>query len=203
MFGLLRYIYDLPYYSGSSCDDDERWNSLVPHAELYVVAEKYQIQGIQCEICSRLRNRIENSLADGEFPNVDDFIQALRKVVTQASDGNLLRRLMVRICVMNLRELQLVPAFISLLQESGRLGADIIGHQDLECGLLGSWMCTKGCDDEYVPWCSECHKSFDVQSAWSNRHEERWWCRRCESERIPICSTCDEKVEWVERGIMR
>ena len=117
MFGLLRYIYDLPYHSGSSYDDDKRWDSLVPHAELFLAAEKYQIKGIQSEICSRLQNRIENSLAEnGEFPKVDDSVQALRKVVTQASDDNILRKVMVRICVMNLRELQVVPAFISLLQ---------------------------------------------------------------------------------------
>jgi Arc/MetJ-type ribon-helix-helix transcriptional regulator len=146
VFGLLRYIYDLPYYSGSSYDDDERWNSLVPHAELFVAAEKYQVLGLQCEICSRLHNRIENWLAEGEFPNVDDFIRALRKIVTQASDDNRLRRLMVRTCAANLSELQDVTEFLSLLKEFGSLGAE---SSDTRILSVGWWVL--GCAQRNVP----------------------------------------------------
>jgi hypothetical protein len=198
VFGLLRYIYDLPYYSGSSYDDDERWNNLVPHAELFVAAEKYQVLGLQCEICSRLHNRIENWLAEGELPNVDDFVRALRKVVAQASDDNRLRGLMVRTCATNLRELQDVTEFLSLLKEFGSLGADIIGHKDLERGLVGAWMCTKDCTEDGPPVCSTCGKYFPVERAWASRHQDLWWCSHCDNIKRPVCSECDVTVEWTE-----
>lgn len=194
----------MPYYSGSNYDNDKRWANIVPHAELYVAAEKYQVQGLRYEIRSRMQNRMENSLAEGEFPNVDDFVQALRKVVTQASDDNLLRRLMVRTCAMNLRELQEVTAFISLLKEFGSLGADIIGHKDLECGLRGAWMCSKECTEDDTPVCSTCGKYFTVERAWANRHNELWWCTHCDDYKRPVCSECDVTFEWTEgRDLLR
>ena len=54
MVALLRYIYGLPYYEGFG---DQR-GQLQPHAEAYVVAEKYQVQGLKFVISTNLRHMI-------------------------------------------------------------------------------------------------------------------------------------------------
>lgn len=203
MVGLLRHLYDLCYGASSQLDDEKRWDSLMPHAEVFVVAEKYQMECLQNEVCSNMRTRLEYSFQNGQFSNLDDFLQALRNIVSHTSDNSYARRLMVRTCVMHLRELQYVPAFISLLQEFGHLGADIIGHEDLECGIPGAWMCSKGCPDDDPPWCSACSRPFDVDHAWASRHSESWYCDHCEERKRPICKICDETFEWMEGRMMR
>jgi hypothetical protein len=204
MLGLLRHLYDLPYNASSKPDDDKRWDSLVSHAEVFVVAEKYQMQSLQDEICGRMGFWIDCAITEGRFSKVDDFVKALREIVSRTSDNNRARSLMVRICAMNLRELQEVKAFISLLKEFGSLGADIIGHEDLECGLARAWMCAKDCLEDDTPVCSACENYFSVERAWASRHNELWWCCHCSEEKEPICRNCNVKVEWTEgRGMLR
>jgi len=199
MVGLLRHLYDLPYNDSSKLDDNERWDSLVPHAEVFVVAEKYQMACLQNEVCSNMSTRIDENLQMGQFPNnMNDFLRALRKIAFHTSDNSSARRLMVHICVMHLRKLQQEPDFISLLQECGRLGADIIGHNDLECGISGAWICSKGCPDDDPPSCSTCARPFEVDQVWGSRHSELWWCDHCEEGKRPICKICDETFEWTE-----
>ena len=201
MFGLLRHLYDSAYDSSSRYYDDKRWNVLVTHAEVFVVAEKYQMQCLQNEVCCNMERIIRGSITHDQFSDINDFVQATRKIVAHTSDNNRARRLMVRTCVMNLRELHQVPSFVLLLQEFGRLGADIISHGDLECGLLGSWLCSKTCDNKQAPVCSECGMPFSVECVWADRHEESWYCSHCEDEMVPVCPKCDEPVEWIERSI--
>lgn len=204
MLGLLRHLYDLPYNTSPQTDDGKRWDSLVPHAEMFVVAEKYQMESLQNEICGNMGLRLDCNIHEGQFSDVDDFVKALREIISHTSDNNRARTLMVRTCVMNLRELQDVSAFISLLREFGSLGADIIGHEDLECGLAGAWMCDKDCGEDDTPVCSTCGKYFSVERAWASRHNELWWCYHCCEEKGPVCRNCNVKVEWTEgRGMLR
>lgn len=141
MVALLRYIYGLPYYE---CFGDQR-GQLQPHAEAYVVAEKYQLQGLKFVISTNLRHMIhsERDLRKEGTEEADheraEFLDALRIIVagTPAHDNNHGRKVMVEACVLNLRLLHQMSEFLSILRESSDLGADIIGHKDLECGLPG------------------------------------------------------------------
>ena len=172
------------------------------HAKLYVAAEKYQIQDLQYEVCSNMDRMIGISLDRSHSSDVNGFLQALRMINAHSFDRqNIARKLMVHACVMNLRKLQGQPAFMSLLREFGRLGADIIGHRDLECGVLGSWFCSTGCDDNGRPRCHHCGALFNVEHAWAKRHEGWWVCDHCLNECQPICATCAQRLDWIERGI--
>ncbi|GAB7324720.1 hypothetical protein MBLNU13_g08579t1 [Cladosporium sp. NU13] len=144
MVAVLRYIYGLPYYERFGDQSDQ----LQPHAEAYVVAEKYQVEGLKLAISKKLRHMIhsERDLRKEGTEEADneraEFIDALKIIVagTPAHDNNHGRKVMVEACVLNLRLLHHMPEFLSLLRESSDLGADIIGHQDLECGLPGDWI---------------------------------------------------------------
>jgi hypothetical protein len=166
-----------------------------------VAAEKYQIPALQYEVCSNMDRMIGASFDRGYSSDVDVFLQALRIIVHGSHHQTYARRLMVHACVMNLRKLQEKTAFRLLLQEYGRLGADIIGHRDLECGVLGSWFCSTGCNDNGRPVCLECGTPFDVEHAWAERHEEWWVCSHCLDERQPVCATCVRRIGWIERDI--
>jgi hypothetical protein len=138
MVALLRHIYDLPY--------DEllahHGSLLRPHAMVYVVADKYQIKGLQVAVNNKMK-RIIKSYKDLKQktagPIIDDFLEALRIIITGTTvNDELARKVMVEACIMNLRHLQQRPALALLLSESADLGAAIITHDDLECGLSGA-----------------------------------------------------------------
>jgi hypothetical protein len=70
--------------------------------------------------------------------SIRDFLDALAVVVTGATTHDkLARNVMVEACTLNLQFLHRKPALLSLLRTSADLGAEIIGHPDLECGLPG------------------------------------------------------------------
>jgi hypothetical protein len=70
--------------------------------------------------------------------SIRDFLDALAVVVTGATTHDkLARNVMVEACTLNLQFLHRKPALLSLLRTSADLGAEIIGHPDLECGLRG------------------------------------------------------------------
>lgn len=56
MVALLRYLYDLPY---DEAFGDQR-QLLQPYAEAYVVAEKYQAQGLNVVISEKLKHMIHS-----------------------------------------------------------------------------------------------------------------------------------------------
>jgi hypothetical protein len=143
-----------------------------------------------------MEEMLDSKFRDVGVRNMPDFTQALRIIMTRTSRNNRLRDLIVKTCIINLRQLQKDKEFTSLLAEFGELGADIFAHEDLECGIVGSWFCSKSCDNEEPPQCSNCARPFEKASAWSQRYHEGWYCDHCESDNLtPLCSTCSNEVE--------
>lgn len=195
---LLRYIYDLPYQINGS----ERWPvSLESRAELYVTAEKYLVKGLQSEIRRDMAAEFDSYHMSSILLHVTDFVQAFRTIIGRTSRENDVRELMLKTCVMNLRYLQREEVFLLLLKDFAELGAAIIGYKDLECALLGSWMCSKKCDNEELLVCSDCSKPFAKELAWTSRHKKTWYCGHCELYMVPECKACDSKLIWIQRDI--
>lgn len=204
MVALLRYIYGLPY---DECFGDQR-KMLQPHAEAYVAAEKYQVQGLKFAISDNLKHMIhfEKDLRkewwDRENREIDEFIEALKIIVagTPVHDNHA-RKVMVEVCVLNLRHLQAKPEFLSLLRESSDLGADIIGHPDLECGLPGDWVCENNCEDRLTVACGTCSKHVEDSIVVENRDNLDWRCEECGGLCNPMCIDCSGPVWWQRRGL--
>jgi hypothetical protein len=71
MMAMLRHIYGLPY------DELPRGGIylLSQHASTFVVAEKYQISGLQSDVC----DKIERTFASHIYP-IEDFLKAVRMI---------------------------------------------------------------------------------------------------------------------------
>ena len=205
MVALFRYLYDLPYEEAFG---DQR-TFLQPYAEAYVVAEKYQAEGLKIAISEKLRHMIhtERDLRkeywSRENHEVDEFIEALETIVagTPVHD-KYARKVMVEACVVNLQRLNQRPEFLSLLRESSDLGADIIGHKDLECGFPGEWVCGSLCEERLKVACSRCKEHVEDLVAIDNRdNNDDWECEECGEALWPMCSECEEPVRWYRRGL--
>lgn len=176
MLALLRYIYDMNY----DHDGTNWWrDALVPHAEVYATAEKYGMNGLQAEVCQKMEALLVNDNVPLGVRNIADLLETFRIILTRTSSNNWARELMVKTCIVDLVILQKEEGFVSLLKEFGDLGADIIAHKDLECGLLGSFFCSKNCDNNERPQCAICAGPFDKDIAWAYRYNERWYCGKC------------------------
>jgi hypothetical protein len=202
MVALLRYIYDLPY------DEifGDRRALLQPHAMVYVVAEMYQIEGPKLAVSHKMERLIHEAFRDGTSKfTIHDFLDALRTIVTGTSTSDqLARKVMVEGCILNVQHLQQQPAFTSLLRESADLGAEILGHKDLECGLQGSWICSTSCMTEEKDRrvvCGHCKHSLSREFAWDHREFGEWECPRCEDYAEPECYECNMVLEWVRGGL--
>lgn len=199
MVAVLRYIYGLPYYERFGDQSDQ----LQPHAEAYVVAEKYQVEGLKLAISKKLRHMIhsERDLRKEGTEEADNERAEFIDAGIPAHDNNHGRKVMVEACVLNLRLLHHMPEFLSLLRESSDLGADIIGHQDLECGLPGDWVCEGSCDDRLTVECGRCATRIEDLSAVENRYNLFWVCEACGSACKPRCVGCSDPVKWKRRGL--
>jgi hypothetical protein len=202
MVALLRYIYDLPY------DEifGDRRTLLQPNAMVYVVAEKYQIEGLKLAVSRKMERLIQDALGDSTSKSgTEDFLDALRIIVTGTHPSDqLARKVMVEGCILNLQHLQQQPAFTSLLRESADLGADILSHKDLECGLQGSWICSTSCmmeEKDRRAVCGHCKRSLSREFAWEHREFGEWECPRCENYAEPECYACNMVLEWVRGGL--
>lgn len=95
MVALLRYIYGLNYEEYFS----HRPDRLEPHAKVYVVVEKYQLQGLKLAVSSIMKRMIDSEIdlgANDAVASIVDFVSALRTVVTGvATDSDHLRRIVV------------------------------------------------------------------------------------------------------------
>ena len=201
MVALLRYIYGLPYAACFSGRPDR----LYPHAKVYVVAEKYQIQGFKLAVSRSVKRKLHSEMnlgkenADGSIVNFMDTFQAVVKGI--AARDNQLRKMMVDACVWNLRYLRQKPTFLALLEDSPGLSVEIISHPDLECGLPGDWICEVGCDDRFEPVCFHCSEPFGDGFAMSHRGDRYWYCGKCENNVAPICGICEQPLAWQRRGL--
>lgn len=139
----------------------------------YVAADKYQVKGLQLAASAKMKHIINSDMEldsfDGHNPegSILDFLEALRIIVANTSTHDkLARKVMVEACTLNLQFIHRRPALVSLLRESVDLGADIIGHRDLEYGLSGGWSCDGGCDDtdRFSAACEACGLHFNNDS---------------------------------------
>jgi len=201
MVALLRYIYGLPFdepFAG-------RRHLLQPHAKVYVVAEKYQIQGLKFAVYKSLKRMLQSETdlwkenADG---SIVDFMDAFQAVDTgTAARNDQLRKMMVDACIWNLRYLRQKPRFLAILEHSPGLSVAIISHLDLECSLPGDWVCEVSFDRQCDPMCLYCKESFGEAFAIRHRDDHFWYCQKCEKNDIPICGDCEQPVVWQRRGL--
>ena len=215
MMALFRCIYDLP------CDEPSRLKACLTTleflAEICVVAEKYQVSGVQANIAEQMENTlwteteydIDVDLHDGPEPHhkADDLLIATKIVFEGTSQqDNVCRVVLVNFCVLCIRDLHKIPEFAKLLGECGELGAAIIANKNLSIALEGSW----GCDGykwrRAIPRCGECKKTFSMSYIRKHRDKSEWTCEEvcCGQTTVPICLDCfngwsaDVTWEWEE-----
>ena len=198
MMALFRCIYDLP------CDEPSRLKACLTTLEflatICVVAEKYQVSGVQANIAEQMENTlwteteydIDVDLHDGPEPHhkADDLLIATKIVFEGTSQqDNVCRVVLVNFCVLCIRDLHKIPEFAKLLGECGELGAAIIANKNLSIALEGSW----GCDEiryrRAIPRCSNCRETFSMSYIHEHRGESEWTCEQffCGQTAGPIC----------------
>jgi hypothetical protein len=126
---MLRFLYGLPYEA-----DEAHWHdgkTMLPHAKVYVVAEKYESENLKAQVHKNMVKLIQFS---GDKP---DLIETVREIITQTPDTDTMaRKLLIDHCVEFLSELSQDADFVALLEEHGALGAAVITSQ--QAGLRGS-----------------------------------------------------------------
>ncbi|GAB7324542.1 hypothetical protein MBLNU13_g08446t1 [Cladosporium sp. NU13] len=129
MMAVLRHIYGLPYPS-SSAELDET-SSLLPHALVYVTAEKYQIHALKIESCSAMSDiLLKNSKPKEhalEWLCSPDQLRALREIIIGTPASNTAgRNLLVTHRTHLMPGLNNNQAFMELVADLPGLGADLI-----------------------------------------------------------------------------
>jgi len=106
---MLRFLYGLPYEA-----DEAHWHdgkTMLPHAKVYIVAEKYGLENLKAQIHKNMVKLIQFS---GDKP---DLIETVREIVTQTLDTNTMaRKLLIDHCVEFLSELSQNADFESSLR---------------------------------------------------------------------------------------
>lgn len=181
-------------------------NFLVAHANIYIVADKYQVYGLKRAVTKKMKDLVDNHMDFSSLcvePGIGGFIRALRVIITNTTaNDDLARKVMVEACVRNLNYLHQEPQLQSLLMESAELGAAIIGHQSLWFGLAGAWVCQEDITHNASIECMSCEAHFEEEMAWQNRYEEEWTCSECGHKGPPGCAYCGFEVEWVDRKLL-
>jgi hypothetical protein len=201
MVALLRHMYDLPYRTPGS----EAWPTrLDSYAVLYATAAKYFIKDLQAMVGDAILFPAGEEEGDILLDHISDFVRAFRRILSCTPSDDRVRKLMMKTCATNLKLLLKEEEFFSLLREPGDLCAEIMGHEDLERAIYGSWMCSRRFEnqDKVTPTCSGCTTAFRRESAWNSRYRETWYCSECEENLRPKCGICDEEVVWIQRGIV-
>ena len=201
MAALLRYIYDLPLdeHLGDQC------KPLLPYIRIYITADKYQVHALKLAVSDKIKQIVGTNMdfdKKASKPSIEDFLGALKVVITSTTPEDMLRTVMVEACVMNLRRLHGQPELLSLIRESSELGVAIISHRDLECGLPGSWSCRPSCVGIAAMRCSRCKSDFKTEYAWRNRNQAEWVCSQCSLRAEPRCKTCGHVIQWSRRGLL-
>jgi hypothetical protein len=192
MVALLRHIYDLPIRP----EGGEMWPwDLNSHAELYMTAGKYLMEGLKSEVCRSMTNCHHSH---GTIRDITDFLKGLRKIMICTSSKDHARKVLVNTCILNLKLLQEQSGFLSLLREFADLGADILEHRDLGRELSGFFVCCDPCSD-VSPSCSKCDVMFEIGISWDQRSLEEWWCGNCKAPVVPWCMNCDTYLIWIQR----
>lgn len=194
---MLRFIYGLPYTSEEGKRHDE--GSLVPHALVYVVAEKYQMP--------QLKDAAHDALLSifVRGPEPKDLVTALRIIFAgtlDTDDGA--RPLRVKYCVSQPSSLWKTNDFNMLLNDCAELGAAMFAHAELG---HGSWGCTNGFGGHLESsrlekaMCASCFVPFHELDTEPPRGTTYWECRSCGNFGRPICGyeNCGRALQWVEQ----
>jgi hypothetical protein len=201
---LLRFLYDLPY----TAEANSKWlTSLQPHAQVYVVADKYQLGPLKEAVAANMRNTVTSKAYThvsgylrwcGTFKNADDFFGALQTVleVTTTHD-KLARKVFMDFLVQNIDFFRKEDDLLSLLKEHPDLAAELISHPDLETEAEGCWMCAEdGCATS-IPSCGKCKFLFEPHFLRSYRYDDIWQCPVCKFVGPPNCVECRTEISWV------
>ena len=204
MFALLRFLYDLPY----DAEANSKWvSSLLPHAQVYVVADKYQIGALKEAVADNMRKVITaKSYTDksgylrycDSFKNSDDFFGALHIIleVTTASDV-LARKVLTDFIIQNVDFFRKQNELLSLFKDYPELAVQLISHPDLETEAEGFWMCFSDDCSTNVPSCSKCNVPFQLYYLRRYRYEDEWECQGCKFIGRPSCLDCKAEITWV------
>lgn len=207
MIALLRFIYGLPY----TADATKQWpDTLLPHTRVYVVADKYQVEALQWEVCENMRQIIKSKdylgvqvvsddCLEGRLKNSGDFTTALQTITagTTASDTRG-RKLLMDVLVQNFPHLRKTDELASLLKEAPELGVELISRDDFECDARGFWSCEDSGCSMGVPRCRECVEIFKPHHKRKYCYDLEWPCPNlnCEALDYPICENCESKTCW-------
>lgn len=204
MLALLRFLYDLPY----DAEANGKWaDSLQPHASVYVVADKYQLESLKAAIAENVRKIITTKAYTQKtgylrwcesFKNSDDFFGALHIIldITTTQDTHA-RKVLVDFLVQNADFFRKQPELLSLIRDYPELAVELFSHPDLETEAEGSWMCTDdGCATN-VPSCGKCKLIFDQHFLRRYRHDDLWQCPVCKFVDEAKCLECRTTISWV------
>ena len=126
VLAMLRFLYDLSYDSDKAYWNDNR--TLLQHARVYTVAEKYGIEGLRESVFETM----EPIISEG-VPR-PDLLPSIREIITGTSSSDYMARpLMINYCVDNLVTLSKNEDFIALLGDLGELGVAIITKHVAMC----------------------------------------------------------------------
>ena len=204
MLALLRFLYGLPY----DAEAKSKWLiSLQPHAEVYVVADKYQIAPLKEAVAENMRQIVTAKTYTHKmgylrhcdsFKNSDDFYGALQVIleVTTKQDTHA-RQVLIDFLIQNIDFFRKQYEFISLLKEYPELAIEIISHEDLESEAEGYWMCHGEDCGTNIPSCSNCKFVFNAYFLRRYRYDDLWECPVCKSFHQAACTDCRAQISWV------
>lgn len=194
MYAALRYIYDLSYDSFLTTD------TLQVLAKIYVVADKYLIEGLASKAGEQMQLSLRSIPADlTRFPAkgfLDDFLGALEFIITNTTLQDKTRSLLVSFCVLRIESLKWRPDFKAVLSQCGDLGVAILEHEGLRRAIGGTWFRYGGDHDEAVPECPCCEEKYPDDYICVNLDKRVWICPSCDKMERPVCSDCHELIEW-------
>jgi hypothetical protein len=210
MVSLFRSLYSLSYTE----DATKQWaTSLRPHAMVFVVAEKYQIEALKEETGLQMRRIISSAgylelernpkhPLGGRLRNTSDYVGALRTILagtppqhptTGETDW---RKLLIDFLIQKIEVFRMEDELLSLLIESPSLGAEIIGHRDLECEAHGRWRCGHYHCADSVPSCKKCGIDSERGFVRRHRYDHIWICSMCKTSDEPVCKNCKSWIVW-------
>jgi hypothetical protein len=197
-------LYDLPY----DAEANAKWlTSLHPHAQVYVVADKYQIGSLKEAIAENMEKVISAKAYTDKtgylqhcdyFKNARDFYSALQIIlkVTTTQDKQA-REVLTNFLIQNIDFFRKKDEFLSLLKEHLELAIELINHEDLETEAAGFWMCIEQDCGINIPSCSNCKFVFEAYFLRRYRYDGLWECPKCKFLVHPACVDCRAKVSWV------
>ncbi|KAK6438509.1 hypothetical protein LTR95_005293 [Oleoguttula sp. CCFEE 5521] len=130
---MLRYLYGLPYLPANEAEV-----SLLPHAQVYVVAEKYGLPDLQAAIFERVNVGGVSPWGIGWSSFNSDLGDSLRVVFTQTpATDNLLRPALANLCAVRLHSWssgETSVVFRSLLMDAPDLAIDVLSKMGQSLG---------------------------------------------------------------------